>query len=270
MPPSSLPARPNLGHLRSQAKDLLRAYRAGHRSSIARFRAYLPHCSNLPDDDVRRLSLSLGDAQRVIAAEYGFHSWLEIRNYVRHKRGYSMIEMTVDHVRMNYMSDMRVVILKAEGGDTHLPIFMGRAEGDSIAMMIEGQEMPRPMTYQIVHRMIGDLGGQVDRVVVNDIVDGIYLATLRVRSGEREIDYDVRPSDAIALAVLTGAPVFATPEVLDKGGYELNPETGEMLPPNWAKRESGGHGTEGHALGRNPSIESVLSGHWHTIGAAGQ
>ena len=214
--------------------------------------------------------MSLGDAQRVIAAEHGFQSWLEMRNYVRQKRGYSMIEMTVDHVRMNYMSDMRVVILKAEGGDSHLPIFMGRAEGDSIAMMIEGQEMPRPMTYQIVHRMIGDLGGQVDRVVVNDIVDGIYLATLRVRSGEREIDYDVRPSDAIALAVLTGAPVFATPEVLDKGGYELNTKTGEVLLPSRARRESERHGAERHVSGRGPIIESVLSGQWHTIGSAGE
>ena len=180
-----------------------------------------------------------------------------------------MIEMTVDHVRMNYMSDIRVVLLKTKGGERYLPIFLGRAEGDAIAMKLQGQEMPRPMTYPIVRRMIGDLGGEVDRAVVNDIVDDTFLATLRISTGERELDYDGRPSDAIALAVHSGAPVFATPEVLDKAGFELDPKTGDLLPPGGADRESTEHGGEGHMSGRSRNFESVLSGHWQTIGAAG-
>ena len=82
MPPSSLPARPSIEYLRNQAKDLLRAYRSGHPSAITRFRASLSHYSRLTDDDVSRLSLSLGDAQRVVATEYGFQSWLHLRNHV--------------------------------------------------------------------------------------------------------------------------------------------------------------------------------------------
>ena len=83
MQPSSLPARPNIEYLKNQAKYLLKAYRAGHPSALERFRLTTRHYSRLPDDDLVRPSLSLGDAQHVLAAEYGFHSWLHMRNHVQ-------------------------------------------------------------------------------------------------------------------------------------------------------------------------------------------
>ena len=147
MPLSSLPPRPNLEHLRNQAKDLLKAYRSGQPSAIERFRTSLSHYSQLTDDDLRRLPLSLRDAQRVVAAEYGFQSWLHMHSYVERKEGFSMIEMTVDHVRMNYMSDQRVVVLKAKEDERRLPIWIGKAEGDAIAMKLGGKETPRPRHF---------------------------------------------------------------------------------------------------------------------------
>ena len=221
MPLSSLPARPNLEHLRNQAKDLLKAYRSGQPSAVARFRTLQSHFSRLTDDDLRRLPLSLRDAQRVVAAEYGFQSWLHMRSYVERKEGYSMIEMTIDHVRMNYVSDQRVVVLKAKEDERRLPIWIGKAEGDAIAMKLQGQEMPRPMTFSIMDRMIRDLGGEVEQVVVNDIVDDTFFAILRVKAGEDAIDYDIRPSDAIALAVHSGAPVFAARKCSPRPGSSL-------------------------------------------------
>ena len=124
MPPStsSLPARPNLEHLRNQAKDLLKAYRSGEPSAISRFRESLPRYSLLTDDDLRRLSLSLGDAQRVIATEYGFQNWLDMRHYVERKDGATLIEMTVDHVRVNSVTNQRTVVLKEKESDRYLPI----------------------------------------------------------------------------------------------------------------------------------------------------
>ena len=184
MPPSSiLPARPNLEHLRNQAKDLLKAYRSGDPSAIARFRASLPRYSLLTDDDLRRLSLSLGDAQRVIAAEYGFPNWLHLRHYVERKDGANMIEMTVDHVRVNNVTNLRMMVLKEKGSDRYLPIWIGQAEGDAIAMRLEGQEIPRPLTHRIMDTMIRDMGGEVERVVVSDLVDDTFFAV--VRSQER-------------------------------------------------------------------------------------
>ena len=228
MPPSSLPARPNLEHLRNQAKDLLKAYRSGEPSAIARFRESLPRYSLLTDDDLRRLSLSLGDAQRVIAAEYGFPNWLYLRHYVERKDGANMIEMTVDSVRVNRVTNLRTVVLKEKEADRYLPIWIGQAEGDAIAMRLEGQEIPRPMTHGIMDTMIRDLGGEVERVVVSDLVDDTFFAVVKVKSGDGAIEFDTRPSDAIALAVNSGAPVFAAPEVLEKAGAELDPETGEF------------------------------------------
>ena len=90
MPHSSLLARPSIEHLKNQAKALLKAYRAGNSPALVRFRISTPHCSQLPDEDLERLSLSLGEAQRVLATEYGFHSWLHMRNHVQrqiHKWG---------------------------------------------------------------------------------------------------------------------------------------------------------------------------------------
>ena len=268
MPSSSLPARPNLGHLRNQAKDLLKAYRSGQPSAIARFRTSLSHYSRLTDDELRELSLSLGDAQRAVASEYGFSSWLHMRGYIERKDGLGMIEMTVDHVRMSYFTDQRVIVLKAKEDDRRLPIWIGRAEGDAIALKLQGQEMPRPMTYSIVDRMIRDMGGEVEQAVVSDIVDDTFLATLRLKNGQIVSEYDTRPSDAIALAVHSGAPVFAAPQVLAKAGIELDPETGEITPTGGANGESVGQCGETRASNWFRNAERALGSHWHIVGVA--
>ena len=267
MPPSGLPARPNLEQLRNQAKDLLKAYRSGQPSAVARFRTSLSHYSRLTDDEMKELSLSLGDAQRVVASEYGFSSWLHMRSYIERKDGLGMIEMTVDHVRMSYFTDQRVVVLKAKEDARHLPIWIGRAEGDAIALKLQGQEMPRPVTYSIVDRMIRDLGGEVEQAVVSDIVEDTFLAILRMRNERGVSEYDTRPSDAIALAVHSGAPVFTAPQVLAKAGIELDPVTGKITPPGGTNGESAGQSGEGHSSNWFRNAERALGSHWHIVDA---
>lgn len=238
MPLSSvLPARPNLEHLRNQAKDLLKAYRSGDPSAIARFRESLPRYSDLTDDDLARLSLSLGDAQRVVATEYGFSGWLQMRQFVERKDGADMIEMTVDHVRVNNVTNLRTVVLKEKGSDRYLTIWIGQAEGDSIALKLQGQTMPRPLTHDLMDSMIRDMGGTVTRVAVSEMVDDTFIAVITLKIGESYMEIDSRPSDAIALAVRCDAPVFASQEVIDRAGVELDPETGEFSAPG-----SGGRG----------------------------
>ena len=227
-PSSVLPARPNLEQLRNQAKDLLKAYRSGEPPAITRFRASSPRYSDFTDDDLVRLSLSLGDAQRVVATEYGFSNWLRLRGYLERKDRSNMIEMTVDHVKVNNVNNLRTVVLKEKEAETYLPIWIGQAEGDAIALKLQGQEIPRPMTHSVMDTMIRDLGGEVERVVVSDLVEDTFFAVVRVKNGDGAIEFDTRPSDAIALAVNSGAPVFAAPEVLDKAGAELDPDTGEF------------------------------------------
>ena len=80
MPPPSLPPRPNLQQLKNQAKDLLKAYRAGQPAALVRFRESLPRLSAASDEHLTRLALSLRDAQRVVAMEYGFASWSHMQS----------------------------------------------------------------------------------------------------------------------------------------------------------------------------------------------
>ncbi len=268
MPPSSLPARPNLEQLRKQAKDLLKAFRSEDSPAVERFRTSLPRYSGFTDYELRQLPLSLADAQRVVAREYGFQDWLEMRSYVERKEGTSMIEMTVDHVRMHYVSDQRVVVLKAKEDERRLPIWIGKAEGDAIAMELQGQQMPRPMTHSLMHKILGDLQAEVEKVVVSDIVDGTFFAILRVKTSDDAIEYDTRPSDAIALAVHSGAPLFAAPEVVAKAGVALNPETGEILPVRADGEESPGEHGDGPASHLFRAAEGAMGDHWHIYGRA--
>ena len=227
MPTASLPARPRLEHLRNQAKDLLKSYRAGHAPALARFREALPRLSAMPDDHLARLCLSLRDAQRAIAAEHGFASWSDLRTYIQRRENADMLEVTIDQIRVNPASHQRVVVLKAKGADRCLPIWIGSAEADSIALKLEGKEVPRPLTHDLMDSMISDLGAKVTRVVVSELREDTFIARVVLQRNGTTIERDSRPSDAIALAVRCGAPIFAEDDVLERAGVAVDPDTGE-------------------------------------------
>ena len=222
-----LPARPNLEHLKNQAKDLLKAYRAGHSAALVRLREALPRLSAVSNDQGARPSLSLRNTQRVIAAEHGFASWSLLRTHVERKENIHMIEVTVDQIAVNPTSNQRLVLLKAKDADRCLPIWIGPAEADSIALKLEGKEAPRPMTHDLMGLMISDLGARVVQVIVNGLRDDTFLARVVLQRNGTTIERDSRPSDAIALAVRCGAPIFADEDVFERAGVDLDPETGE-------------------------------------------
>ena len=226
----SLPARPSLEHLRNRAKDLLKSYRAGHAPAVVRFREALPRLSAMPDGRLARLSLSLRDAQRVIAAEHGFASWSDLRTYIQRRENIDMLEVTIDRIHVNPAGHQRIVVLKAKGADRCLPIWVGSAEGDSIALKLEGKEVPRPLTHDLMDSMIGDLGAKVTQVIVSELREDTFIARVVMQRNGTTIERDSRPSDAIALAVRCGAPIFAEEDVLERAGVALNPATGEPDP----------------------------------------
>ena len=228
MPTRRLPARPNLEHLRNQAKDLLKAYRAGDPVALVRFREALPRLSTVSNDHAARPSPSLRDAQRVIAAEHGFASWSLLRTHVERKE-FHMIEMTIDRIVANPDSNQRFVLLRTREADRCLPIWIGTAEADSIALKLQGKELPRPMTHDLMDLMISDLGAKVVQVVVSGLRDDTFLARVVLQRNGTTIERDSRPSDAIALAVRCGAPIFADEDVLERAGTDLDPETGEPV-----------------------------------------
>jgi bifunctional DNase/RNase len=105
-------------------------------------------------------------------------------------------------------NNLPLIVLEERNGPRWLPIWVGTAEAISIAGQIEERVNPRPNTHDLAGRLIQSLRGEVDRVVVTKIENGTYFATLSLRSNGEIIDVDSRPSDAIAIALRSGAPIF--------------------------------------------------------------
>ncbi|EDP76682.1 bifunctional nuclease family protein [Hydrogenivirga sp. 128-5-R1-1] len=128
-----------------------------------------------------------------------------------------MIEMTVHGVTLDPVSQMPIVVLKAkEDEETILPIWIGAFEANGIAMKLQDVEPPRPMTYDLLKTVITEMGGNVERIVINDLKDSTYYAEIYIVQGNNTLVIDSRPSDAINVALRFGAPIFVAEEVLEK------------------------------------------------------
>jgi bifunctional DNase/RNase len=141
-----------------------------------------------------------------------------------------MLEMTVDSIRVSLMNYQRVVILKEKTQDRYLPIWIGPAEADAIAVKLQDISVPRPLTHDLLKKVIETLGATLNFILVNDLKDDTFYARLHLRVDNSEMDVDCRPSDALALAVRAQVPIFVEETVLDKAGIYLDKE-GKPLPP---------------------------------------
>lgn len=130
-------------------------------------------------------------------------------------------------VRIELPTNTPIVLLREVGGNRHLPIFIGTGEATAIAFALEGVEPQRPMTHDLLKAVVEALGATVHHVLVTALRDGIYFADLVLERGGEEVRVSSRPSDAIALAARTGAPIFVLPSVLDEAGVELHDEDEE-------------------------------------------
>jgi bifunctional DNase/RNase len=133
-----------------------------------------------------------------------------------------MIETVVKSIRFNRITNNRVVLLKEVTGDRYLPIWIGEFEAHAIAMELQGVESPRPLPYDLMRSMIGELHGTIEHVVVNDLSMDVFYARVVVSVDGRTIELDSRPSDAIALAVRSGSPIFVDELVLERAGVNLD------------------------------------------------
>jgi bifunctional DNase/RNase len=118
------------------------------------------------------------------------------------------VAVEVGRVALDPSSGSPVVILEDREGNRSLPIWIGFAEASSIASELRHERLPRPNTHDLARRLIEDLHAAVARVVVTELREGTYYAVLVVEASGRVFEVDARPSDAIALALRTGAPLF--------------------------------------------------------------
>jgi len=136
-------------------------------------------------------------------------------------------KMSVYGVSFDVASKQPIVLLKSERTNRFLPIWIGHPEAAAILMRLQETELPRPMTHDLFMNVLGFLSTSLQHVLVTELRDNTFYAVLHLLSGEHEIDIDSRPSDAIALAVRTEAPIFAANELLESNGVELDQEASE-------------------------------------------
>jgi bifunctional DNase/RNase len=138
-----------------------------------------------------------------------------------------MVEMTIDSIRVSLMNYQRVVILKEKGTNRYLPIWIGPAEADAIAVKLQNVELSRPLTHDLLQSVISTLGASVEYIVVSGLKEDTFYARLALSTDGGALDIDSRPSDALALAVRVRAPIYAEESVLEKAGIILDEETGK-------------------------------------------
>jgi uncharacterized protein len=125
------------------------------------------------------------------------------------------IEMTIKGLMVDPITNMPIIILRDEAGQRVLPIWVGIFEANAIALQIENVATPRPMTHDLLRNVIEDLRGVVEKIVVCDLKDNTFYALIHIQVGGEAVAVDARPSDAIALALRTKAPIFVEESVID-------------------------------------------------------
>src|SRR6202158_3203526 len=141
------------------------------------------------------------------------------------RRMKNLIEVAVDSIRIHMPTAQHLVILKEKEADRHLPIWIGSFAAQATATNTSGNPLGRPLTHDLMATAFGDLGVSVKRIVVTRLADQVFYARLYVKQDGRDLDFDARPSDAIALAVRMECPIFVATEVMEAAG--IIPEADE-------------------------------------------
>ena len=140
-----------------------------------------------------------------------------------------LIAMSIKGLMLDPVSNSPIVVLKDDDEKFFLPIWVGIFEANAIALQLENITTPRPMTHDLLRNLIAELNARVIRIVINDLRDSTFFAQIRLAVGtgvDRTLEVDARPSDAIALALRTEAPIFVAQSVLDQA-QTITPEDGD-------------------------------------------
>lgn len=126
------------------------------------------------------------------------------------------LRMEIKGLMLDPSSNVPIVVLKHEASQVFLPIWIGVFEANAIALRIEGVDTPRPMTHDLLRTTLEQLGAKVEKIVISDLKDNTFYALIHLQRNGESVHVDARPSDAIALALRTEAPIFVSKPVLDK------------------------------------------------------
>ena len=137
--------------------------------------------------------------------------------------------MEITGVRVELPTNQPIVLLRELGGERYLPIWIGAAEAAAIALSLQGVVTPRPMTHDLMQNILEDLQVSVQRIVVTELRDSTFFASIQLQRNGDSYEISSRPSDAIALAVRMEAPVFAEEGVLEEASILIPGEEEEEV-----------------------------------------
>lgn len=141
-----------------------------------------------------------------------------------------MIEMRVARLGVDSTANTYVIVLRELHGARVLPIWIGHPEAEAIVMELQAVTRERPMTHDLVKQIVLGLGATVRRVVISRVERGTYFAELQLQRGDALISVDARPSDSIAIALRTGAAIFAADDLLVTPDEDEHPMTPPTIP----------------------------------------
>jgi bifunctional DNase/RNase len=134
----------------------------------------------------------------------------------------TLIEMTLEGVRIEFPSQRPILLLKEREGDRYLPIWVGTFEASAIALELSNIKTPRPMTHDLIVNILKGINIKIESIEICDIRDNTFYAFLNIKQASNKlVKIDSRPSDAIAIAVREKCDIFATPDVLEKAGIKI-------------------------------------------------
>jgi uncharacterized protein len=141
-------------------------------------------------------------------------------------------EMTIYGVSFDMVGKQPIVLLKTLDGNKFLPIWIGHPEAAAILVKLQGGSTPRPMTHDLVTDILTELNARVARIAVTELRESTFYAVITLQVDGSELEIDSRPSDALALAVRTSAPIFVADKVIDDSAIEFGQEpedSGEVI-----------------------------------------
>ena len=153
-------------------------------------------------------------------------------NFIMWRIGEVMImrELDIYGIGIGPESRQRMVLLKEKDAGRYLLIWIGRTEWDALTIKLQGVDTPRPLSHDLLYSVILGLKSSVNSIIVSDIHDNIFYGEIILDTNKGQVEVDSRLSDALALAVRAGAPIYAEDEVLNKAGFYIDRQTGKVTP----------------------------------------
>lgn len=170
-----------------------------------------------------------------------------------------MIQVQVEKISFYPPSKGYAILLKEMMGERFLPVIVGSFEAQSIALALEDVQMPRPMTHDLFCNILTDLSIEVSEVVISELLEGTFYSKISLVSQVGTTDIDARPSDAIALALRVGAPIYASERVMEEASVQEVVEHPATPMSDSSRADAGSHGPEDYLRRLQERLDQAVS-----------